>query len=433
MSRRGPTARRPAGGSRRPSRPACAGDDDRAPRGPGAGTARLAALDAPVARGARRAVPRARPWRRRSRPPAGAGRASVAGRTVPVRSAPTWYGSCGSSPCSVGRYTAPGLEQPQSAGAAGAVVAGDVEQRPEQRRAQPRLLGRERVLELDRVAQRVLGRGAAGRRSSGPVKLQPTISFSPWAASASAARRRRRCRASAGRRRRGGRGAWPAAYRAPSSRATSSIRSTSRVTSARRKAGAGRRGRRRRRATSNSSASRISRWRARAERRPRAGPRPARRAARIVSGAGPGPPTSIVPGPRSRAAQLDHQLGRHGLRLHRLLGLELLLEAARGLAAQPELRARCGGCWGRPSSRPPSARASCSCSTSERAPPITPAIEVGPVGVLDQHHLRRRACGSGRRASATCSPSRARRTVSGWPSTRSRSNACSGWPVSSIT
>ena len=42
------------------------------------------------------------------------------------------------------------------------------------------------------------------------------------------------------------------------------------------------------------------------------------------------------PRPERGAAHLDHQLGRYGLRLDRLLGLELLLEAQRRLALEPE-------------------------------------------------------------------------------------------------
>ncbi len=73
-----------------------------------------------------------------------------------------------------------------------------------------------------------------------------------------------------------------------------------------------------------------------------------------------------------------------------------------------------------------------SAATSERAPPITPAIEVGPsasaISTISWSSVRvwpSSVC--------TVSPSAARRTVSLAPAIRSRSNACSGWPVSSIT
>ena len=69
--------------------------------------------------------------------------------------------------------------------------------------------------------------------------------------------------------------------------------------------------------------------------------------------------------------------------------------------------------------------------TSERAPPISPAIEVGPsassITTISPSSVR--VCPS---SVCTCSPSAARRTVRRAPATRSRSKACSGWPVSSI-
>ena len=69
--------------------------------------------------------------------------------------------------------------------------------------------------------------------------------------------------------------------------------------------------------------------------------------------------------------------------------------------------------------------------TSERAPPIRPAIEVGPSSSAISSTL-----GSSLRSMSSSvvivSPSVARRTVSLPPATRSKSNACSGWPVSSI-
>ena len=70
-----------------------------------------------------------------------------------------------------------------------------------------------------------------------------------------------------------------------------------------------------------------------------------------------------------------------------------------------------------------------SSSTSERAPPITPAIDVGP----SSSAIRTMSASSVRVAPSsvsTCSPSCARRTTSRCPATRSRSKACSGCPVS---
>ena len=60
---------------------------------------------------------------------------------------------------------------------------------------------------------------------------------------------------------------------------------------------------------------------------------------------------------RPRAAQLDHQLRRERLALHALLGREPLLEAPGGLGAQRRAASRCAGCSARSRSPPPSARA----------------------------------------------------------------------------
>ena len=70
--------------------------------------------------------------------------------------------------------------------------------------------------------------------------------------------------------------------------------------------------------------------------------------------------------------------------------------------------------------------------TSERLPPITPAIDVGPAAssMTTIWSSSVRVTSS---SVTTCSPGSARRTTSLPPSTRSASNACSGWPVSSIT
>ena len=70
--------------------------------------------------------------------------------------------------------------------------------------------------------------------------------------------------------------------------------------------------------------------------------------------------------------------------------------------------------------------------TSERAPPMTPAIDVGP----SASSITQTSGSSVRRTSSSVvivSPARPRRTTSVPPATRSASNACIGWPVSSIT
>ena len=60
-------------------------------------------------------------------------------------------------------------------------------------------------------------------------------------------------------------------------------------------------------------------------------------------------------------------------------------------APRPRCAARapttCDGCWGRSSSPTSSSTRVVSAATSERSPPISPAIEVGALGVLDHDHL----------------------------------------------
>ena len=129
--------------------------------------------------------------------------------------------------------------------------------------------------------------------------------------------------------------------RAPSRRATSSIRSASRVTSSRRQCGT---------VTSRPSS-------ASATPKPSASSIAARRGARDLDAEQPGHPrvaqpqrrpaagtgvarTSIVPRHQARAGELDHQPGGDGLRLQGLLGLQALLVATGGLGAQPQPRRR---------------------------------------------------------------------------------------------
>ncbi len=70
--------------------------------------------------------------------------------------------------------------------------------------------------------------------------------------------------------------------------------------------------------------------------------------------------------------------------------------------------------------------------TSERAPPITPAIDVGP-SASSMTTMSESSARTWPSSVSIFSPSAARRTTSRPPATRSRSNACSGWPVRSIT
>ncbi len=144
-------------------------------------------------------------------------------------------------------------------------------------------------------------------------------------------------------------------------RATSSIRSTSRVTSSRRSAGT---------VTSSPSARRL-----RSRSRARSGSRPGARARRRRRGSpARAPRAGAIAGARARRRQADVDRARarrvapHSsiisrardrLRVHALLRLQPLLEARRGLAAQAERPRGCGGCWVRSRWRPPAARAWC--------------------------------------------------------------------------
>ena len=125
-------------------------------------------------------------------------------------------------------------------------------------------------------------------------------------------------------------------------------------------------------------------------------------------GARPGsPPTSIVPGQRAsrRSSSIISARRRPPARACTARAAGPSRSARRPRCAGRAPR-RCGGCSGRSRSRPPSARACVSgCDLRARA-----AHHAGdrrrPLGVLDHAPSRRRACASGRRASRTCSPSR---------------------------
>ena len=151
---------------------------------------------------------------------------------------------------------------------------------------------------------------------------------------------------------------------------------------------------------------------------------------RIVAGGGPSPPTSIVPS--TRRAPVSSSIS-----LVATIWPSIACSGARPFSKRPdasvrsasfvEVRWRLGPCQFAASI---STRVVVS-RTSERAPPIRPAIEVGPSSSAISSTL-----GSSLRSMSSSvvivSPSVARRTVSLPPATRSKSNACSGWPVSSI-
>ena len=152
-------------------------------------------------------------------------------------------------------------------------------------------------------------------------------------------------------------GSVAGSFSSPHSRATSSIRSTSRVTSLRRNAG-----------TVTSSPSPVSMTpkseRARAARPARpAGPRC--RAGRVtfssrsrsVFGVRARPADVDRAVDQPRAGQLEHQLRGDRLAVHRLLGREALLEARRTPPCAGRAAATCAAGSARSSWPPPSARA----------------------------------------------------------------------------
>ena len=197
-------------------------------------------------------------------------------------------------------------------------------------------------------------------------------------------------------------------------RATSSIRSISRVTSSRRSAGTVTSRPSGARSASKSSAlqdlglalERDGARRgspARAPRAARAGARPDRAGGRRRR--------RSCPGATRRAAQLDHQLRGDRLRVHALLRLRAPSRSARRPRCAGRAPTSCGGCWGRSRWRPPSARASC---------PARPPSARRPSARRSRSAPRRPRSRPSRASSVrvwpssvcTCSPSCARRTVS---------------------
>ena len=159
----------------------------------------------------------------------------------------------------------------------------------------------------------------------------------------------------------------------------------------------------------------------------------ATRAGRSVSraGSGPGPPTSIVPGASVAPTTCS-------MRIEAITWASSAASGDRPFSNRDEASLRT------PSLREVrwmlgpfqlatsmSTRVVAS-ETSEREPPMIPASEVGP----SSSRMTTIGGSSSRTApssSSMRSPVCAGRTTSRCPATRSRSNACSGWPVSSIT
>ena len=137
-----------------------------------------------------------------------------------------------------------------------------------------------------------------------------------------------------------------------------------------------------------------------------------RRAGRRVigGGSGPGPPTSIMPGSSAGAAQLDEERARDDLPLRRREPGEPLLETPRGLAAPAE---RDGGALHRRAvpRRGLEQHARRARPDLQRAPPITPASEVGPSS-SQITTMPSESVSVVPSSASTVSPARARRTVS---------------------
>ena len=300
-------------------------------------------LDAPRRRGSRPAPPPAPPWRRRSRPAAARARATWPAAGAPVSSAPRCVCSSGSAsraarPAAGGRSR---RRRPRTAARRAARASGCGARRPAASRAAscaaspaPRTSG---CAARDDVRRRA---GAAGREVGRGEALAHRLVDSPRAdqrvleAAAGALRR-----APGGRWRRGGWAAWTGACPAPRCARPPRSGRPRGVTSLRRKPGTVTSSPSSASATPNPSASRIRRS-PRAARGCRAAARPSRRAGGSWAAAAGAPPTSIVPVREARAGQLEHQLGREDLPVHRLLGRDPLLEARGRLRAQLQLRRR---------------------------------------------------------------------------------------------
>ena len=171
-------------------------------------------------------------------------------------------------------------------------------------------------------------------------------------------------------------------------RATSSIRSISRVTSSRRSGGhrhveavvRGLAWRSRARAGSPPGA-------ARATGTPRiACTRASRKRDRLCAAAAR-QPTSIVPAATRRAAQLDHQPRRDRLGVHALLRLQAPSRSARRPRCAGRAPTRLRWMFGPFQVATSSSTRVVSGCTSERAPPISPAIDVGPSASSISDHL----------------------------------------------
>ena len=216
-------------------------------------------------------------------------------------------------------------------------------------------------------------------------------------------------------------------------RATSSIRSTSRVTSSRRSAGT---------VTSRPSVGRRRLGRSRAPPGSPPGARAATGTPRIALHARLAQADHL----RRRAAPADVDRARRdaraphssiirrrrdGLRVHALLGRSPFSKRPEASLRRPRLH-EVRWMFGPFQVATSSSTRVVSGRTSERAPPITPGDRGRARRRPRSPPSRRRACASARRASPPARPRARGAPSAAAPATRSRSNACSGWPVSSI-
>ena len=157
---------------------------------------------------------------------------------------------------------------------------------------------------------------------------------------------------------------------------------------------------------------------------------PATRASRRRIAGRLGPGAADVDRARDAAAAPHSSiisLRRDRLRLHRLLGLELLLEPAEASLRRPSV-SDVRWMFGPFQVATSISTRVVSRETSDRAPPITPAIEVGPssssISTISASSVADLPVERLELLARRGPPDRERA-----PATRSRSNACSGWPV----
>ena len=299
-----------------------------------------------------------------------------------------------------------GLEEPDVLHPPRGVAPQGVEQRAEQRPAHDGLLLGHRVLELDRAldGQAEPRRGLARREAPADGLGEPRAAQRVLEPAAQPLRGREPADGAAARGQRGGDAVEP-----PDARDLLDEVGLAEHVVAPPRAGPRRRARRRR-PPRRSRGRAGSAPRPRAGRRRRAGARCARRAGAASRARGRDRRRRSCRRPAARRTARSSASRRPpGRRCPARAG------AASRSARTPRCAGRaastCAGCSARSRSPPPSARASCLSRTSERAPPITPAIEVGP-SASSITHISASSVRSTSSSVVIVSPSRARRTTS---------------------